>query len=181
MDNEENQNNSGQPSEEQGNGVFQNHSGLKTLAGVAGIAVFLLAAIALRNNYLDGRLQGTGADASCYGYNCQPSVIIGGRGYTGNYNSNPFSYGTLTVYRGQPIELTWYGTNVDRCSAKWTGFEGTYYPPTVYEARITTQQNFSVTCSNGRNKVTSNLVVQVGRGSPTDVDPSPAAGTSSLR
>lgn len=159
MDNEENQTTAGQPTPaapaptpEPSSGeqsLLQKHSGLKTLMGVAGVAVFLLAAIAIRNNYLEGRLQGTGADASCYGYNCQPDVFIGGRVYVPGYNNNPFSYGVLSIKRGQPIELTWYGVNVDSCTAYWTDFKGIYYPPTPYKERISTSQNMKVMCAKG--------------------------------
>lgn len=171
MDNDENQikteqapNTDSAPTSEtssEGQGFLENHSGLKTLAGVAGIAVFLLAAIAIRNNYLEG-LQGTGADASCYGYNCQPDVFIGGRVYVPGYNTNPFSYGVLPIKRGQPIELTWYGVNVDSCTAFWTDFKGIYYPPTPYKERISTSQNMKVICSkNGKVVVNKALYIDI--------------------
>lgn len=145
-----------------GQGLFQKNPGLKTLVGVAGIAVFLLAAIALRNNYFD-KLEGTGADA-CYGYDCKPTVVLGGRTFGTGYDTS-FSYGTLTIRRGQPIELTWHGTNVDKCVADWTDFNGTYYPPTYYETRITTSQTFSVLCTNNDQRATvrGSLNVQVTR------------------
>ncbi len=174
MDNE-NQTNTGQPTPvdtaspaapTESASLLEKHPGLKSLAGVAGVAIFLLAAIAIRNNYLEG-LQGTGADASCYGYNCEPNVVIGGRSFNYGYNNDPFSYGTLNIRRGSMVELTWYGTNVDRCSAKWTDFNGTYYPPTVQSQPITRPQKFTVTCTKGRHKVSSTLNVRVIRNSGT--------------
>lgn len=135
--------------------IFAKYPALKAVAGVAAIVALFIGV----QNFRDKGLQ---SDASCYGYNCQPSIILGGRAVSTGYGSNPFSYGTLNVRSGSTIELTWSGANVDRCQADWTSFAGTYMQPTVY-GRVNRNQNFEVTCFKGRQKVKTNLLVKVSR------------------
>lgn len=138
--------------------IFAKYPALKPIAGVALIAVLFLGVQSIR-----GRLSNQYSDASCYGYQCQPSVSIGGRVVTKGYNNGEFSYGTLNVKRGSTIELTWFGANVDSCSADWSKFTGTYMGPTVFGA-ITANQDFTVNCfTNGSSKkgVRANLSVHI--------------------
>lgn len=138
--------------------VFTKYPALKMVAGVAVVVALFLGVQELRDS---GRLSGVFSDASCYGYNCQPFVVLGGRAVTGGYQPNPISYGTLTVRSGTPIELTWSGSDVDRCKADWTRYTGTYLAPTVVSGAVTRSQVFEVTCFKGRQKVKSNLRVRV--------------------
>lgn len=143
------------------NNVFAKYPALKAVGGVALVAVLFLGVQSLRDS---GRLGGNQSDASCYGYNCQPSISLGGRVVTSGYKSGPFSYGTLNIRSGEIIELTWNGVNVDRCSADWTQFAGTQMPPTVY-GRVNKSKNFEVTCFKGNHRYKTNLKVKVpGRG-----------------
>lgn len=127
---------------------------LPGLASLAAVVVIGGAAM-LHNN-----LQYSPSSASCYGYGCQSSVTIGARVQGYGYSSPPFSYGTLTITAGQMIELTWNAQNVDRCYAteKWTGFQGLYYPPTLFPNPIQQSRTFGVTCLKANRVVATSTI-----------------------
>ncbi len=148
--------------------IFEKYPALKALGGIALIAVLFVGVQALRDA---GRLGGQRSQAGCYGYNCQPTLVVGGRAITGGYGG-PFSYGTLSIRAGSPIELTWYATNVDYCRADWTQFTGTYMPPTYY-GPVRRSQKFPVTCYTNGRAITGGLFVNaitVSSGDPTASD-----------
>lgn len=130
---------------------------------VPGIALAVAVALVggawiLRNN-----IRSLGTQAGCYGYNCEPSVSLGGR-VTGFRNGAPLSYGILRVVPGSNIELSWTAENVDRCIAEnnWTDFTGIYYPPTPQSEAITRSQVFKVNCYKNRRIVaSSSLTVEL--------------------
>lgn len=129
-------------------------------------AIVVIAAVLV----IGGRLNYVPSDASCYGYGCQPTVTLGARVPSYGYGA-PLSYGTLTVNKGQSIELSWSAQNVDRCYAteRWTSFQGLYYPPTLFPNPITASRTFGVTCLKANRIVatsTININVQT---APTNI------------
>lgn len=141
--------------------VLAKYPVLKIVIAIAALLALYFAVTALRNS---GRLGGNQSDASCYGYNCQPSISLGGRVVTTGYRPGSFSYGTLNIRSGEIVELTWSGVNVDRCAADWTQFTGTEMIPTVY-GRVNKTKKFEVTCYKGNHRYKTSLKVKVpGRG-----------------
>ena len=139
-------------------GIFAKHPALKVVGGIAAFALIVGGAMGIREA-LGPNLDLTGSSASCYGYNCSSSVLLSGRVVNKGYGSQPFSSGVLRVAQGSVIELTWSGSNVDRCTADWTRFKGTYMPPTQYQGRFIRPQEMTVTCFKGRNRVYSSLTI----------------------
>ena len=113
------------------------------MPAIAIVALLALIVIAL---LVRNRLSSTPSQAGCYGYGCTPSVKIGARVAGYGYSAPPLTYGTLNVKYGQSIELGWTSQNVDTCSAveRWTMFNGSYYPPTVFPQKIGGTRSFSV-------------------------------------
>lgn len=128
--------------------------------GVALLVALVLVGGAwiLRNN-----IRSLGTQASCYGYNCESSVALGGRVSGFRYGSE-LSYGTLRVPVGSTIDLSWTAQNVDKCVAEngWTDFTGIYYPPTLRPSPVVRSEELKVNCYKGKKVVaTSTLRIEL--------------------
>lgn len=137
--------------------IFAKHPASKALVVLAIVAAAVVGLQYLKNS---GRLGGEKSSASCYGYNCVPSVIVSGRLATIRYPGSPIS-GALNIQPGQAIELAWQGINVDSCEADWAKFTGPYYPPTFY-GTVPASREFTVTCTSSKGvRAVGNLRVNV--------------------
>lgn len=146
-------------------GLLDKHPLIKPVIGILVLVLFVGVAFVLRSQ--SENVQPNYSSADCYGTDCTPSVTIGGRTIPYGYD-RAFTYGTLYIRRGQSIELTWFGNNVDTCKAVngWTNFTGVYLPPTLYERRLKDSDTISVKCYRGKREVIAgslNVIVEAPR------------------
>lgn len=129
---------------------------LVPLAAVLAVVVVVGGALLLRD-----QLSSLKSSANCYGYSCEPKVILSAR--AANSKDLRPTRGTITVPRGSQVELSWDAMDVAGCEAAWTSYTGLNLPFTLIAEPITSRRTFTVTCKTGsRNKkVQSSMVVNV--------------------
>jgi hypothetical protein len=129
------------------------------IAGIA--AIVAVGGLVIFQHYF-GPPRGLSSQAGCYGYGCASYVTIGARVPGKAYGFEaPFTYGTLKVPLGSPVEVTWYGVNVINCKAdgKWTNQTGSYLPPTLYTKSLTKTVDIGVICTTDNGPIYASVTV----------------------